>query len=54
MEIISLRIKFQERETNHSLPSNAEVKSVDLCLYSAIHIHGVMINKADSVKEDTR
>jgi hypothetical protein len=51
MEIISLRIKLSERETDKSLPSNAEDEFLDLHLHSTMYIHGVMVNEADGVWE---
>jgi hypothetical protein len=44
-------MKYPERETDESLPRNAEDEFVDVHLYSALHIHGVMNNDVDRVWE---
>jgi hypothetical protein len=51
MGIVSLRIKFPERETGNSLPYNAEDEFVELYLYSALYIYGLMNNEVDGVWE---
>jgi hypothetical protein len=51
MGIVSLRIKFPERETDRSFPYNAEDKFVELYLYSALYIHGLINNEVDGVWE---
>jgi hypothetical protein len=36
-------VKRPGREVDHSLPSSAEVKCVELYLHSAIRLHGVVL-----------
>ena len=44
-------IKFPESETGNSLPCNVEDDVVELYIHSALYIHGVTNNEANSVWE---
>jgi hypothetical protein len=37
-------VKWPGREANHSPPVSAEVKKVDLYIYSPIRLHGIVLN----------
>jgi hypothetical protein len=41
---LSLGVKRPEREDEHSPPSSAEVKCVELYLHSPIRLHGVVLS----------
>jgi hypothetical protein len=44
LEVVSMGVKWQEYETDHSLQLSAEVKVVELYLQSLIHFHSVLSN----------
>ena len=50
-KIFSLMIKFPESGTGNSLPCNVEDDVVELYIHSALYIHGVTNNEANSVWE---
>jgi hypothetical protein len=40
---LSLGVKWLGHEADHSLPSNAKVKNVDLYIHSPIRLHGIVL-----------
>jgi len=49
---LSLGIKQQGREANHSPPPSAKVKCVEIYLHSPIHLHGMVLSQKKKHKDN--